>query len=61
MQGGKVVQAFTGAEYREYLASGQADVEAFYKQQLAYAHGVQDRVHAFASLDERVIAEQFRF
>ena len=58
MQGEKVVQAFTGGEYREYLASGQADVEAFYEQQMAYARGVQERIHAFANLDERVIALQ---
>jgi len=58
MQGAKVIQQFTATEYREYLASGQADLEVFYEQQLAYAHGVQERVHAFASLDERVIGLQ---
>ncbi|MGE5160444.1 MAG: amidase [Betaproteobacteria bacterium] len=58
MHGGQVIQQFTAREYREYLASGQADLEAFYEQQLAYARGAQERVRAFASLDERVIALQ---
>ena len=58
MLSAKVIQAFTATEYREYLASGQADVEVFYEQQLAYARGVQERVHAFASLDERVVGLQ---
>ena len=58
MQGGQVIQQFTATAYREYLASGQADLEVFYGQQLAYARGVQERVHAFASLDERVIGLQ---
>jgi len=58
MHGGQVIQQFTATGYREYLASGQADLETFYEQQLAYARGVQEQVHAFASLDERVIALQ---
>jgi len=58
IKGGHVIQQFTAVEYREYLASGQADVEVFYEQQLAYARGVQERVHPFASLDERVIGLQ---
>lgn len=58
MQGGHVIQQFTAAEYREYLVSGQADLEVFYEQQLAFARGVQERVHPFASLDERVIGLQ---
>jgi Asp-tRNA(Asn)/Glu-tRNA(Gln) amidotransferase A subunit family amidase len=58
MQGAKVIQQFTATEYREYLASGQADLEVFYEQQLAYARGAQDQVHTFASLDERVISLQ---
>jgi Asp-tRNA(Asn)/Glu-tRNA(Gln) amidotransferase A subunit family amidase len=58
MQGAKVIQEFTASEYREYLASGQADVETFYDQQLGYARGVQERFHAFANLDERVVQLQ---
>jgi Asp-tRNA(Asn)/Glu-tRNA(Gln) amidotransferase A subunit family amidase len=58
MHGGQVIQQFKATEYREYLASGQADLEVFYEQQLAYARGVQEQVHAFASLDERVISLQ---
>ena len=58
MHGGQVIQQFTATEYREYLAAGHADLEVFYEQQLAYARGVQERVHAFASLDERVISLQ---
>jgi Asp-tRNA(Asn)/Glu-tRNA(Gln) amidotransferase A subunit family amidase len=58
MQGGKAVQEFTASEYREYLGSGQADIEVFYDQLLTYARGVNDRIHAFASLDERAIGLQ---
>lgn len=58
MHGGQVIQQFTATQYREYLAAGHADLEAFYEQQLGYARGVQDRIHAFASLDERVISLQ---
>jgi Asp-tRNA(Asn)/Glu-tRNA(Gln) amidotransferase A subunit family amidase len=58
MHGGQVIQQFTATAYREYLAAGQTDLEVFYEQQLAYARGVQEQVHAFASLDERVIALQ---
>jgi len=54
----RTIQEFTAAEYRQYLASGQADVQSFFDQQLAYAQGVQDRVQAFSSLDDRVIRLQ---
>ena len=55
MSGVKAIQEFTAGELREYLAAGKADIESFYGQLLTYAHGVQERVHAFASLDDRVI------
>jgi Asp-tRNA(Asn)/Glu-tRNA(Gln) amidotransferase A subunit family amidase len=58
MQAGNSIQEFTAAQYREYLDSGQADVEDFYEERLAYARGVQQRIHAFADLDERVIRLQ---
>jgi len=58
MQGGQVIQQFSATAYREYLAAGQADLEVFYEQQLAYARGAQEQVHAFATLDERVISLQ---
>jgi len=58
MHGGQVIQQFSATEYREYLASGQADLEVFYEQHLAYARGAQEQVHAFAGLDERVISLQ---
>jgi Asp-tRNA(Asn)/Glu-tRNA(Gln) amidotransferase A subunit family amidase len=58
MVSARSIQEFTATELREYLASGQADVEDFHGQQLAYAQAVQERIHAFASLDERVIRLQ---
>lgn len=58
MNGGRTIQEFTAAEYRDYLAAGIADVEEFFGRQLAYAQQVQERLHAFASLDERVIRLQ---
>jgi Asp-tRNA(Asn)/Glu-tRNA(Gln) amidotransferase A subunit family amidase len=54
----KTVQEFSALEYRDYLAAGHADIEAFYAQVLAYAQGVDERIHAFASLDEKVIRLQ---
>jgi Asp-tRNA(Asn)/Glu-tRNA(Gln) amidotransferase A subunit family amidase len=55
---GKTLPEFTAGELREYLASGQADLAVVYDQQLAFARAVEDRIHAFASLDERVIRLQ---
>lgn len=48
----------TAAEVRAHLATGGSDVEQFYAQQLAIAQAAEPRLHAFASLDERVIRLQ---
>jgi Asp-tRNA(Asn)/Glu-tRNA(Gln) amidotransferase A subunit family amidase len=58
MAGSKTIQELTAAELREHLACGQADVETFHDQLLAHAQAVQERIHPFASLDERVIRLQ---
>jgi Asp-tRNA(Asn)/Glu-tRNA(Gln) amidotransferase A subunit family amidase len=58
MASAKSIQEFTALEHREYLASGQADIVQTCDQQLAYARTVDESVHAFASLDERVIRLQ---
>ncbi|MDZ7652976.1 MAG: amidase [Burkholderiaceae bacterium] len=58
MSGGKILQEMTATEVRDHLAAGHSDVASFYDQQLAFAQGVQERVQAFADLDERVIRLQ---
>ena len=58
MSAAKLVKEFTAVEYREYLASGQADVVEFYDQHLAFAKAADEAIHAFACLDERVILLQ---
>jgi Asp-tRNA(Asn)/Glu-tRNA(Gln) amidotransferase A subunit family amidase len=58
MSGGKILQELTATEVRDYLAAGQSDVASFYDQQLAFAQGIQERIQAFADLDERVIRLQ---
>jgi len=54
----QTVQSLTGQETRDYLVSGRADVVEFVDRQLAYAQAVEPTIHAFASLDERVIRLQ---
>ena len=54
----QTVQSLTGQETRDYLVSGRADVVEFVDQQLAYAKAVDDSIHAFANLDERVVRLQ---
>jgi Asp-tRNA(Asn)/Glu-tRNA(Gln) amidotransferase A subunit family amidase len=54
----RTIQEFTAVELREALASGQTDVEDFHGQLLVLAQAVQERIHPFASLDERVIRLQ---
>lgn len=54
----RAITEFTATEIRDYLASGQADIEAVVEQMLAFAHNVDERIHAFASLDDRVIRLQ---
>ncbi len=58
MDGGRPIPEFTAGDYRDYLAAGKADVEEFFGGQLAYAQQVQERLQAFANLDERVIRLQ---
>jgi Asp-tRNA(Asn)/Glu-tRNA(Gln) amidotransferase A subunit family amidase len=52
------VNALGVAQYREVLANGQVDIKDFYDQQLAFAQSVDERLHLFANLDERVIRLQ---
>ncbi|MDO9074208.1 MAG: amidase [Rubrivivax sp.] len=54
----QTVQSLTAQETREYLVSGRADVVEFVDQQLAYAKAVEETIHAFANLDERVVRLQ---
>jgi Asp-tRNA(Asn)/Glu-tRNA(Gln) amidotransferase A subunit family amidase len=58
MDGAKAIPQFTAGEYRDYLAAGKADVVDFFGRQQAYAQQVQERLQAFACLDERVVALQ---
>lgn len=58
MDGGKAIQEFTASEAHEALVAGRVDLEEFYARQLALARAVDERVHAFANLDERVIRLQ---
>lgn len=52
------VASFSVQQYRELLASGAVDTQAFYEQQLAYAKAADEKLHVFASLDEQVIRLQ---
>ncbi len=52
------LQELTALGLRDYLAAGKMDVEAFVDQQLDFARAADERLHAFASLDERVIRLQ---
>lgn len=52
------LQAMTAAALRDWLVEGRADMEGFHRHQLAYAQQVQERLHPFACLDERVLMLQ---
>lgn len=52
------VHTYSVAQYREMLVSGQVDLADFYQQQVAYAKAVDERLHVFAQLDERVVGLQ---
>jgi Asp-tRNA(Asn)/Glu-tRNA(Gln) amidotransferase A subunit family amidase len=54
----KPLRDFTAAEIRDYLVAGRADVEDFYEQHLSHAQAADERIHAFADLDARVIRLQ---
>ncbi|MEO5883295.1 MAG: amidase [Caldimonas sp.] len=58
MPGARTIHELTATELREHLAAGHADVEDLYGQLLAHAQGAEQRIHAFACLDERVIRLQ---
>jgi Asp-tRNA(Asn)/Glu-tRNA(Gln) amidotransferase A subunit family amidase len=58
MNGGRTIQEFTAEQFRDYLAAGLADVEEVFSRQLVYAQQVQERLRAFANLDERVVRLQ---
>jgi Asp-tRNA(Asn)/Glu-tRNA(Gln) amidotransferase A subunit family amidase len=48
----------SASQCRELLVSGALDVQAFYAQQLAWAHQVDERLQVFAHLDDEVIQLQ---
>lgn len=56
----KTVPALTGQATRDELVSGRADVMAFVEGLLARARAVDETLHAFANLDERVVRLQAR-
>ena len=55
---GRPIAELTAAQLREYLVGGQADVGDLLGERLAYARALEERIGAFASLDERVLALQ---
>jgi len=52
------LQHLTASALRDWLVQGRVDIEDFYRHQSDYAREVQQRLHPFASLDERVVALQ---
>ena len=54
------LQSLTASALRDWLVEGRTDVEEFHRHQLAYAQQVQERLHPFANLDERVVTLQAR-
>jgi Asp-tRNA(Asn)/Glu-tRNA(Gln) amidotransferase A subunit family amidase len=50
--------AMTARQLRDYLAEGRADIEEFYEGHLKYTQALDERLHAFANLDERVVRLQ---
>jgi hypothetical protein len=54
------LQRLTASALRDWLVEGRVDIEGFYRHQCVYAAQVQQRLHPFASLDERVVALQAR-
>ncbi len=58
MADGKPLNELTAVEVQAHLAAARSDVEPFFEQLLAYAKAVDERLHLFASLDERVVRLQ---
>ncbi|MDZ7591313.1 MAG: amidase [Rubrivivax sp.] len=58
MSAAKPVTELTAVEVHEHLVSGRADVVEFFDRQIALAKAVDESVHCFADLDERVIRLQ---
>lgn len=54
----KHLHEFTALELRDYLAGGSLSVREFAERQLAFVSAAEDSIHAFESLDERVIRLQ---
>lgn len=52
------LQELTALALRDWLAEGKMGVETFVDHQLAFARAADERIHAFASLDERVVRLQ---
>jgi Asp-tRNA(Asn)/Glu-tRNA(Gln) amidotransferase A subunit family amidase len=60
MDAADTLQSLTASALRDWLVEGRTDVEDFHRHQLAYAQQVQERLHPFANLDERVVMLQAR-
>jgi Asp-tRNA(Asn)/Glu-tRNA(Gln) amidotransferase A subunit family amidase len=58
MADGKPLNELTAVEVQAHLAAAHSDVEPFFEQLLTYAKAVDERLHLFASLDERVVRLQ---
>ena len=54
----KTLAGLTALELRDWLAAGKADLATVVEQQLSFARAADERIHAFASLDERVVRLQ---
>ena len=52
------LQHLTASALRDWLVEGRVDIEDFYRHQCVYAAQVQQRLHPFASLDDRVVSLQ---
>jgi Asp-tRNA(Asn)/Glu-tRNA(Gln) amidotransferase A subunit family amidase len=58
MSDATTIQELSAVALREHLAAGRTDMVDFVDHQLAYAQAVDERLHLFANLDERVIRLQ---
>ncbi len=54
----QTLPSMTARQLRDHLVAGRDDIEAFYDGHLRYAQALDERIHAFASLDERVVRLQ---
>jgi len=54
----QTLPTMTARQLREYLVEGRVDIEEFYDGHLRFAKALDERIHAFADLDERVVRLQ---